>query len=505
MLIKNNSLKIPDVLILILILAGNAFFLHFNAFRYFHFYDMCFSLDGGWRILNGQKPYVDFIYFSGPIHLYLYAFFFKLFGFGKTAIFAHLVAVHSMVIVLTYLMVHRRVPDHFAWLAIILTTTSFYWPVSHPWHDQSAHLWGILGVAVLIWQLPFQSQKHALITGGFLSLMAVVSFMTKTNIGAAYGLVFGVICLTVKERWKAILGYLGGMILGLLFIRLLISDLPAYFEQSFGYSALTARERLSGFLNFSQWLVNYYWLPCLIILGNSWHHRRQLKDWMVLFVGIFFVAIVSIVSGQMIQSANIALWGIFMAVGFIVFFKIPPAENSKWRITIYRYSRLFLIIITSVFIVLSAREGLNLQAWKYITGYPPSGLYTISTPALKGWNCDEVKGRILDQLTVSIPRKIPKNESLLILSDLQILYALTGRESFKGIPILVFRENHMPVPGPQLLEVKERLRRHPPDWILADIDSCLREIPYIGLEEEIKTRYSIVWYEAYYALFKRKK
>ncbi len=502
---KNNSLNFLDSFILVLILVGNAVFLHFNAFRYFHFYDMCFSLDGGWRILNGQKPYVDFIYFSGPIHLYMHAFFLKLFGFGKAAIFAHLVVVHSLVIILTYFMARRRMPDYFAWPVIILTMTSFYWPVSHPWHDQSAHLWGILAIAVLIWQLPFKDKRHALATGGFLSLMAVLSFMTKTNIGAAYGLIFLVVCFSVKERQKAVLGYFGGIVVGMLFMRLLISDPHRYFEQAFSYSLLTAHQRLSGFLNFSQWFVNYYWLPCLIILGNAWSYRRGLKEWMVLFAGIFFVAVVSIVSGQMIQSANISLWGIFMTVGLIVFFKIPYPEKFLWRRKIYRLSAIFLMVITLGLIALSTRDGLNLQAWEYISGYPPSGNYNIAAPALQGWSCDEVKGRVLDELAVLISKKIPKNQSLLVLSDLQILYALTGRDSYRGIPILVLRENHMPVPGPQLLEVQERLRRNPPDWIVADIDSYSQEIPYIGMGEEIKTHYYIVWYEAYYALFKRKK
>ena len=119
--LKRRDLLIYFFLALTLIL--NAFFLNFNAFRCFNFYDMCFNLDGAWRIFMGQKPNVDFISYSGPLHYYMVAAFFKLFGFGKTALWMHLVVVHSIVIVVVFLMTYRRLPFVISFMVTILTTT----------------------------------------------------------------------------------------------------------------------------------------------------------------------------------------------------------------------------------------------------------------------------------------------------------------------------------------------------------------------------------------------
>ena len=99
-----QSLRVP-LIPLAALLVANAFFLHFNAFRGFNFFDMGSFLDASWRVYQGQIPYVDFIYISGPIHLYMNALFFFLFGFGKTAILIHLLTVSSIVIVITYSLV----------------------------------------------------------------------------------------------------------------------------------------------------------------------------------------------------------------------------------------------------------------------------------------------------------------------------------------------------------------------------------------------------------------
>jgi len=114
--------------VLVLILIGNAFFLKYNAFRCFNFLDMGAFLDAGWRVFRGQRPYIDFIYFEGPVHLQLHALSFHLFGFGKTAIFSHLIFVHSVVIILVYFMLQSRVNRWIAFLVTLLTAPSFYWP-----------------------------------------------------------------------------------------------------------------------------------------------------------------------------------------------------------------------------------------------------------------------------------------------------------------------------------------------------------------------------------------
>jgi len=131
--------RILPAALLLLMLFVNATVLGRNAFRGFNFFDMGSFLDASWRVFCGQAPYADFIFITGPVHLWMNAFFFVLFGFGKTAVLAHLVAVHSIVILCTFFIAARFAPPWTAILAAALSTVCFYWPVSHPWYDQSAH------------------------------------------------------------------------------------------------------------------------------------------------------------------------------------------------------------------------------------------------------------------------------------------------------------------------------------------------------------------------------
>ena len=111
---------------LFIIIIGNALFLSWNAFRCFNFHDMGSFLDASWRVSNGQRPYLDFIYHAGPVHLYLNAFFFKIFSFGKTALLAHLITVQSIVISAVFLALWRNVSFPITVLVTLLTGPAFY-------------------------------------------------------------------------------------------------------------------------------------------------------------------------------------------------------------------------------------------------------------------------------------------------------------------------------------------------------------------------------------------
>src|SRR3982750_635103 len=47
--------------------------------------DQSMIFDGGWRILEGQTPYRDFLIPFGPITFYIQALFFRVFGVNWTA------------------------------------------------------------------------------------------------------------------------------------------------------------------------------------------------------------------------------------------------------------------------------------------------------------------------------------------------------------------------------------------------------------------------------------
>lgn len=502
-------------LVLFLILVGNSVFLSYNAFRVFNFYDMGAFLDASWRVYRGQLPYVDFIYTTGPIHLYMSAFFFFLFGFGKTALWAHLIAVHSTVIGVTFLMMRRLVPFPVTLLTTLLTTPSFYWPISHPWYDQSAHFWGILGVGLLTHSFLDGEGRSPFRTGWLCGLLAVLSLMTKSNVGAAYGLVFFLVLVTVGERGRHILGFMAGVFMAAIVMALVLVSPLKYFEQTFMTYGRQAMNRLPQLSSVSVLFKNYYWVAVTVVGLNLLSHLRQCRKFLalsLLFFGVMGVGIFSIYTGSMVRSANIPLWGIHMALAFILLYRVKDLSGSPGYRILHQISVSGLVLLTAWLVVVSARYGEKLLVWRWI-GRDPRGTYQIQAQPFRGWWVDTETGKSLDEI-VKFFEKVPKNESLLVFSDLQILYSLTGRESYRGVPSLFSTHvDLIPLPGPQMEQVRSRILISPPDWIVDFAEETpvrpeneqVKDLPvFLGLEKFIKTSYVPAGRWGNYVVFKRK-
>ncbi len=502
-------------LLLFSILVGNGFFLSHNAFRAFNFYDMGSFLDASWRVYRGQRPYLDFIYTTGPIHLYMNAFFFLLFGFGKTAVLAHLMTVHSIVIAVVFLMMRNLVPLPISLLTALLTTTSFYWPISHPWYDQSAHFWGILGVGLLTHSLCRKNSQNPFIAGALCGLLVVLSWMTKSNIGAAYGFVFFIVFLITEENKKYILGYAAGISVMALVMVTVISP-SRYIEQVFLTYGKQAMNRLPQLGSIDVLFKNYYWIAVEIVTINCLFQFRQSRKFLallVLFLGVVGVGIFSIYTGSMVRPANIPLWGVHMALAFILLYQMRETATFVWRKIFNSVSIVGLTLLTAWLIVVSAHQGKDLAVWRWI-GRDPVGTYSLQAKPFRGWRVDPETGKSLDGLVEFFENQVPKNESLLVLSDLQILYPLTGRDSYRGAPFIFSTNTDLvPSPGKQMEEVKSQILTHPPDWIvdLAEDTPMRREIEqvkglaaFLGLEPFIQSSYQPAGQWGHYVLFKRK-
>lgn len=249
------------------ILAVNFLVLNFLAFRFFNFFDFSSFLDASWRVSRGQLPYVDFIYNTGPLHLYLNAFFIKLLGFSKTAILAHLVILSSAVVLITFRMTRSRIPVWASLLVSAFSAVCFYWNFPHPWYDHSSYFWGIPAIAVLVMRMPFQNAKAAFWCAFFAGVMGVFSWATKTNTGAGY-LVFFLIVLLLnrQQRWAGLGGYAAGAGAAALVILGLIRAPNLYFDQTVAVYGNINKDRLIRFYLLPVYFRNLYWLVLLIAL-----------------------------------------------------------------------------------------------------------------------------------------------------------------------------------------------------------------------------------------------
>ncbi len=520
----NVRKKTGLILLLALILTGNAFFLRFNAFRHFNLLDMGSFLDASWRIYRGQRPYMDFVYYTGPVYLYLNAFFFHLLGFGKAAILSHLVVVHSAVILLVFFMLYKRVPFPVTLSATALTVPSFYWAISHPWHDQTAHLWGIIGLSLLVRNLPFQEPSRALLSFSQLTtnknalawgkkssirisllcgFFSVLSLMTKSNIGLAYGLMFFTVLAASDNRGKALPGFCAGLLIGGIVALGLVRFPHEYLDQCLAFSRHDGIKRISKLSIPGNWLVNFYWVAPAIMLPSFIFVKKKSPDAAALFLGITFVGIFTVNTGGMVPLGNNMLWGVHLALAFIALYSLSWETAPRWSQPLRKISAGLLLALTIFLTVLSVRYGLQLKVWTYFTPNP-QGDYALQSEPLRGWRFHRFQGEPLDILVNYIKTHVPKNDSLLNLNDLYIIYALTGRDSYPGIPF-IFIGDIFPAPGKQTEKMRRVIIGNPPDWVVLDIKTSYgHELAWLGLQEEFKRSYAPVIRAGSFLLLKRK-
>lgn len=491
------------LLFLALLLVCNAVFLYLNAFRHFNLLDMGGFLDAGWRVYKGQRPYIDFIYYTGPLYLYLNALSFHIFGFGKTAILANLVAVHSSVIILVFFMLFRKVPLYITLAVTALTMPSFYWSVSFPWHDQTAHLFGIIGLSLLVWKLPFKNTRQASYAGLACGVLCVLAFITKSNLGLAYGLAFFAVLLSAGQAAGALLGFAAGLLAGGIVALGLIRFPAEYLDQTLAYSQYDGRKRLLEMLSPANWFLNYYWLTALLVSANFFLNARRARTMYSIFLGATFVGIFSVNTGGMIKEANNILWGVQIALAFIVLYALSAGESSARGKYCLRATQVFLLIMTVVLTAISVQYGLKLKAWTYGNRNPLTGKYALESAPLQGWMAYRMEGEAIDQIVRYIKTDVPASASLLNLTDMYIIYALTGRDSYRGVPFM-FINDILPAPGKQREQVRATILANLPDWLIIHMGSFDDELRYLGITQEIKESYVQVLRAQFYLVLKRR-
>lgn len=493
-------------LFLFLVLIANAFSLNYFAFRGFNFFDYGGFLDASWRVYQGQIPYRDFIYIVGPIHLYMNAFFFLFFGFGKLAILAHLIIVSATVIMATFLVTYRKLPFFYCAVSTLLSCVGFYWWFPHPWYDHSAFLWMIVAISIICsHDFENQNQRSDLLifACGFLCMWSV---MTKTNIGIPFTLVSMVYFSTFKS-FRLLLGFALGLLLGITVVFILVGSPRLLLDNTFFNFGAGATRQLIRFMVPETFFKNYYWVPALIVLLNAFRIRRTNPRLLLFFLGVIAVAIFSLNTGSLREQSNIALFGISTAIAFRLLYEARHQESSKSFSVIWRAISISALVAISLWqIYFNARYSFQRTSGLY--PYLQVSDQKIQKGPLKGWLLSSAEDGAVNDMMSFIEKNIPEQEPLLILTDLQILYSMTGRESFRGVPFL-FTVGVVPAPGKQLQDVRETITQNPPNWILTHRDpgttGINQLVRYLGIEPFIAEHYQLVQYWNRYGMFRKIK
>ncbi len=496
-----------QILFLATLLTLNAIYFHTNAFRLFVFWDMGAFLGASWRVVCGQAPYRDFLLAVSPVHVYLNAFFIKFLGFTKLAMWAHLVVLSSILALFTFWALRSKLSFKVTAILTILSLVSFNWQVCHPWYTQTAYFWGLLATFYLLKKIPFASPRSALICGFMMGFMAMLSFMTKINVGAAFGLIFLLFILAAPHPGRSFLGFVAGLVLSLALVKFFfIHDWNTFVSDVFLQFPKSQSSRIQYLFIPAAIFNNFYWLTYLmVVLAAPRVNRKTFPRW-ILFTGLWAVAHFSTFTSSNNLHAEFPLMGAYLAAGW--FLMRPETDEPTIAVTGFRrvltyYRRSvhdFYLGLAVFLIALCLYQGVRLSAWWYS---PETQDYPLEMKGFEGWKCNRTQGFPLNMFAHSLP-ELPKEDSILMLNDMQMLYGLTGRTPYPGVPD-GWASRQSPLPGPQWEKVRNNILNNPPTWIITHKRYAAKWIidivNYLELEEFLKTRYLVaVEYGAYIVL-----
>jgi 4-amino-4-deoxy-L-arabinose transferase-like glycosyltransferase len=497
-----------DVGVLTALIAITSWFLDGLALKTYDFFDMSAFMDAGYRVYLGQSPYVDFFYNAGPVHLYLHAFFFTLFGFTKTAVLAHLFTVNAVVVASAYVIARKDLSFPVAAGLALLVCLSHYALIAHPWYDQNAG--AFLVAALLIFELTYPKAARqwrflaALACGCLVSL----SFFTKSNVGSAGAGVFlvaFVIASCSSRDWVPLTGYLMGAAAATLAVLLTLESPESFYFQTF--IAYDTGDRLRNWRGLIGHLITHqYIMPTLVAIalaglaGRAFLWRNLLQFHFL--AGFLAISLFTAWTGSMLNNSG--LLGIVLLYLFVLVARFPGSDpGTPERRALLTLRGLNWVLAALLCFIWYSQKG---SAWHW-RGSNMDTRYALTAPGFEGWNCSRGIGPGLDEAVTYIIEHVPREETLFVFPDATVAYGLTGRPSYRKAPF-IFHVEVVPPPGKPYDEFREHFLREPPQWILLHYQDEVwffqtsRLLNWLELDGFLQTHYQKLQQWGDFALFR---
>jgi len=238
------------------ILAAFAFAFNWaTGHRGIFFLDQSMIFDGGWRILQGQAPYKDFIFPFGPVAFYIQALFFRFFGVNWTATVLP-ACLFNLVATLSVIRIVRLLGGGSRLLALcggLATAICFQAPFGTLWFEQTAMFFDLLALQAVVESLGASGHRRDFwqLAGGFSLVLAAFS---KQNFGLFFiPIVFAVLVAgelpDVRRAFRSVLLAGTGMAAAIaIFLGWvwLFSDFPSFIQRFLVVAGEIGRSRMTA-------------------------------------------------------------------------------------------------------------------------------------------------------------------------------------------------------------------------------------------------------------------
>lgn len=170
----------------------NAIVFAWNTLGFFSqpfFRDYSIVFEGGYRILLGQVPYRDFFLPVGPVIFYLQAFFNRMLGANLWAMAVHAGVQACLLASVYYWATRKKWHAGFAILMSVATLFSFN-PANYPWYNQTAYLFFLINIMLVITQVDRPSMTASCWIGSV--ALTLLSFFSKQDVGLLQFVLLGI-------------------------------------------------------------------------------------------------------------------------------------------------------------------------------------------------------------------------------------------------------------------------------------------------------------------------
>jgi hypothetical protein len=186
----------------IIFLFGFFYNLYYSRIGYFDI-DQSIIFDGGYKILTGQIPFIDFYTPNGFIPIYIQSFFFSILGINWFSYCVHSSTFNGLFGIIIYLiMIKLKSDKKLAFLTAILSCICFYPPIGTPYME--THAFFFISTA-LLFSLKFfdNTTKRNYLYLFFISLSLIFSYFSK-QIPGVFGILLIFILFIFKKKFKEI-------------------------------------------------------------------------------------------------------------------------------------------------------------------------------------------------------------------------------------------------------------------------------------------------------------
>jgi len=404
------------------------------------FEDLSIAFDGGYRVLSGQLPFVEFMSPFGPVLYLQQALFFALLGVSYQAFLVHAIVINLAAVAIVYLM-FQPIDRVTALFAATLTGFWFYPPVGAPYVDNTCCFWALVAICFIFLAFRRGRETTWLILAG---LAAGLSVLTKQNLGGLAALGILVFLGVEKRQFRSVVRFLLGMLIpvALFVLYLLMHQALGHFWH-YAVRVHVESGRLAGGL---PQVAQYLW--------NGMGPEQQLPVDHLLWLGeaALLFGVVMLLSrafeAQDSDRRRLALFGAILVPAHYLFARMSFNDwpiyfsflgltagcltytivSPKWR-SVAQLALLPLLVVL----------GYHISVTRVVHGLPPASMtYAMQAARLEGVYIEPEIGEDLDDLLRYLEREVADEERLFFFGDRALVHAVIDRPSPQ--PLLWFRE-----------------------------------------------------------------